>query len=70
MITFCLLIAQGGCEPQVVSHAQANMRVGNDRAFLIKVVSQCLPYIGYPRSLNALRCIDEAAQAATAQAAE
>ena len=37
--------------------------MGNDREFLIDVVSQCLPYIGYPRSLNALRCIDEAAKA-------
>ena len=70
MITFCLLIAQGGCEPQAVSHARANMRAGNDRAFLIKVVSQCLPYIGYPRSLNALRCIDEAMEAAEASDAE
>ncbi len=39
------------------------MRVGNGREFLIKVVSQCLPYIGYPRSLNALRCVNEAAKA-------
>ena len=68
MITFCLLIAQGGCEPQVVSHVRANLRVGNDRAFLIKVVSQCVPYIGYPRSLNALRCIDEAVEALEADA--
>ena len=36
------------------------MTVGNDRLFLIQIVSQCLPYIGYPRSLNALSCIDEA----------
>lgn len=62
MITFCFLSAQGGCEPQLISHAKANMRIGNDKAFLIKVVSQCLPYIGYPRSLNALRCVDEAAK--------
>lgn len=62
MITFCFLAAQGGCEPQLTSHAAANMRIGNSRAFLIKVVSQCLPYIGYPRSLNALRCVDQAAQ--------
>ena len=48
MITFCFLSAQGGCEPQLTSHAAANMRIGNDKAFLIKVVSQCLPYIGYP----------------------
>jgi 4-carboxymuconolactone decarboxylase len=61
MITFCFLSAQGGCEPQLVSHAAANMRIGNDKAFLIKIVSQCLPFIGYPRSLNSLRCVNEAA---------
>ena len=62
MITFCFLAAQGGCEPQLTSHARGNMRIGNDKAFLIKVVSQCLPFIGYPRSLNAIRCIEEAAK--------
>ena len=61
MITFCFLAAQGGCEPQLVSHAAANMRIGNDKAFLIEIVSQCLPYIGYPRSLNALHCVNDAA---------
>ena len=62
MITFCFLVAQGGCEPQAVSHAAGNLRLGNDKAFLIKVVSQCLPYIGYPRSLNAISCINKAAE--------
>jgi 4-carboxymuconolactone decarboxylase len=60
MITFCFLAAQGGCEPQLTSHAVANMKMGNDKQFLIKIISQCLPYIGYPRSLNALRCVNEA----------
>jgi 4-carboxymuconolactone decarboxylase len=61
MITFCFLAAQGGCEPQLTSHAAANMKVGNDKGFLIQIISQCLPYIGYPRSLNALRCVHDAA---------
>ena len=61
MITFCFLSAQGGCEPQLTSHAAANMKIGNDKQFLIKVISQCLPFIGYPRSLNALRCVNDAA---------
>ena len=39
------------------------MNLGNDAAFLIRVVSQCLPYIGYPRSLNAIACIGKAAEA-------
>ncbi|MBS7008682.1 carboxymuconolactone decarboxylase family protein [Anaerostipes sp.] len=62
MITFCFLAAQGGCEPQLVSHAAGNMRIGNDKEFLIKIVSQCLPFIGYPRSLNALNCVNKAAE--------
>lgn len=61
MITLCFLAAQGGCEPQLTSHAKANMAVGNDKAFLIAVVSQAMPYIGYPRTLNALACIDKTA---------
>ena len=62
MITFCFLAAQGGCEPQLTSHASGNMRLGNDKAFLIRVISQCLPYIGYPRSLNAITCVNKAAE--------
>lgn len=62
MITFCFLMAQGGCEPQLTSHAKGNMNIGNDKEFLIRVVSQCLPYIGYPRSLNAVTCINHASE--------
>lgn len=61
MITFCFIAAQGGCEPQLTSHAAGNMNLGNDKDFLCRVVSQILPYIGYPRSLNALACVDKAA---------
>lgn len=62
MITFCFIMAQGGCEPQLISHSKGNMNMGNDKDFLIKVVSQCLTYIGYPRSLNAITCINKAAE--------
>ena len=59
MITFCFLMAQGGCEPQLIAHAKGNMNLGNDKDFLVRVVSQCLPYIGYPRSLNAVSVLDK-----------
>ena len=61
LITFCFLAAQGGCEPQLIGHAKGNMNLGQDQEFLIKVVSQCVPYIGYPRSLNAINCVKQAA---------
>lgn len=60
MITFCFLMAQGGCEPQLIAHAKGNMNLGNDKDFLVRVVSQCLPYIGYPRSLYVINCIEKA----------
>ena len=51
--------------PPEVKHwhgAKGNINMGNDAAFLTKVVLQCLPYIGYPRSLNAMGCIAKAAK--------
>ena len=62
MITMCFLLAQGGCEMQLKSHIQGNLNIGNDKDFLIKVVSQCMPFIGYPRTLNALNIIKEVAK--------
>jgi len=59
LITFSMLISLGGCDPQVKGHVTGNLKVGNDRARLIDAVTQLLPYIGYPRTLNALRAIDE-----------
>ncbi|WP_028265455.1 carboxymuconolactone decarboxylase family protein [Arthrobacter sp. MA-N2] len=59
LLTFSMLVSLGGCEPQVKGHVSANMNVGNDRAILLDVVTQLLPYIGYPRTLNALRVINE-----------
>jgi len=61
LLTFSMLISLGGCDPQAKGHVAANLRVGNTRAKLIDVVTQLLPFIGYPRTLNALRVIDEAA---------
>lgn len=63
LITFCFLAAQGGCEPQLTSHSQGNMNLGNGKDFLLRVVLQILPYIGYPRSLNAITCVNKAAEA-------
>lgn len=63
LITFCFLAAQGGCEPQLIAHAGGNMNLGADKEYLVSVVSQILPYIGYPRSLNAISCINKAAEA-------
>jgi 4-carboxymuconolactone decarboxylase len=61
LFTLSMLVALGGCDPQVRGHVAANLNVGNDRATLIDVVTQLLPFIGYPRTLNALAAIDAVA---------
>lgn len=59
LVTFSMILSLGGCEPQLKGHVQGNASVGNGKETLISVVTQLVPYIGYPRSLNALRCINE-----------
>jgi 4-carboxymuconolactone decarboxylase len=62
MITFCLLAAMGGCEPQLTSHAAGNLNIGNSKEFLFQVLYTCTPYLGYPRTLNAIACVQKAAK--------
>lgn len=58
LITFCAICSLGGCEPQARAHASANISVDNTREMLIDAITQCLPFIGFPRTLNAILCID------------
>ena len=59
LLTYSILISLGGCEPQVKGHIQGNVNVGNDKAILLAVTTQLLPTIGYPRTLNAITCLNE-----------
>ena len=59
LLTYSMLISMGGAESQVKGHIRGNVNVGNDKQRLIDVTTQLLPYIGYPRTLNALSCLNE-----------
>jgi len=63
LLTLAMLVSLGGCDPQVKGHVTANLNVGNDRQTLIGVITVLLPFIGYPRTLNALAAINEVAPA-------
>lgn len=62
LLTFCILCALGGCEPQLKGHINGNLAVGNGRDVLLDTLTVCLPYIGFPRTLNALSAINELAK--------
>ncbi|HNW35377.1 MAG TPA: carboxymuconolactone decarboxylase family protein [Candidatus Ozemobacteraceae bacterium] len=59
LLTFSMLLSLGGCEPQLKGHIQGNVNVGNDKKVLLSAVTQLIPYVGYPRALNAIRCLNE-----------
>lgn len=59
MLTLSFLIAMGGTENQIKGHIHGNVKVGNDRQTLINLITQLIPYVGYPRTLNAISCLNE-----------
>ena len=46
---------------ELTAHTAANFKNGNNAKFLTNVVTEIQPYIGYPRSLNALAIINKVA---------
>jgi 4-carboxymuconolactone decarboxylase len=59
LLTFAMIASLGGCEAQLAGHVTGNLAVGNDRQILVSTITQLLPFIGYPRTLNAIRVINE-----------
>ena len=62
LMTFCYLAAFGGVEPQLTAHAAANIACGNSKEFLLQTLYLCVPYNGYPHTLNAITCVENAAK--------
>lgn len=65
LLTFAMLVALGGADQQARAHVAGNLEVGNTRKDLIDVLTVLVPFIGYPRTLNGLAAVDDAAPADT-----
>lgn len=59
LLTFVCIISLGGCDSQAKSHVMGNLVAGNSPTLLLTAAAQCLPYIGFPRTLNAISAINE-----------
>jgi 4-carboxymuconolactone decarboxylase len=59
LLTLCIISSLGGCDAQVKGHTKNNLTVGNDKATIIAAITQCMPYNGCPRTLNALNAVNE-----------
>lgn len=59
LITFTVIAALGGCEGQLKAHTLANISEGATKKDLIDTLVTCMPYNGFPRTLNALAIVNE-----------
>ena len=57
LLVLCLLAALGGTDAQLRPHAHGNVRVGNTTTTQVTALIHCIPYIGFPRALNAIRIV-------------
>ena len=58
LLGYCIL-ATLGAESQLHSHYHGNINAGNSPETLTAAVIQCLPYIGFPAAIKALRITKE-----------
>lgn len=58
LLTYCVLTVLGA-EDQLRSHAAGNQKAGNSKETLVAAVIQCLPYVGFPAAIKALKIIKE-----------
>lgn len=54
MITITSLLTTGGCEPQLEVHINGSLNVGISPNKIIETFIQCIPYVGFPKVLNAV----------------
>ena len=59
IVTLASLLTQGGCEAQLEVHIQAALNVGLTSEKIIECFLQCIPYVGFPRVLNAVFLADK-----------
>lgn len=58
-VTIAALSAIGGCEKQLRIHINAALNVGLKQEEIIEIIIHCVPYIGFPKALNALSVAKE-----------
>ncbi len=54
LVTLAALAAQGGCEKQLRVHIHASRNVGLTREQIVETFIHCVPYLGFPKVLNAV----------------
>nr|WP_229233501.1 carboxymuconolactone decarboxylase family protein [Enterococcus faecalis] len=64
LITLSSLLTQGDTKNQLIVHINGALNVGLTQKKIIATFIQCIPYVGFPRVLNAITIAKEVFEAA------
>lgn len=59
LVTIASLLTTGGCEPQLRVHLNGALNVGVPPQKIVEALIHCVPYVGFPRVLNAVSTAKE-----------
>lgn len=59
LVSIASLLTAGGCEPQLQVHLNGALNVGVAPEKIVETLIHCVPYVGFPRALNAVSAAKE-----------
>jgi len=57
LVAIASLATMGGCDAQLETHVHGALNVGLSRAEIVEAVMTLIPYVGFPKSLNAMAVV-------------
>ena len=57
LVAIASLATMGGCDRQLETHVHGAFNVGLNEAEIVEAVMTLIPYVGFPRALNALAVV-------------
>jgi len=57
LVAIASLATMGGCDPQLETHVHGAFNAGLSEVEVVEAVMTLIPYIGFPRALNAMAIV-------------
>jgi 4-carboxymuconolactone decarboxylase len=57
LVAIASLATMGGCDPQLETHVHGAFNAGLTEAEIVEAVMTLIPYVGFPRALNAMAVV-------------
>jgi 4-carboxymuconolactone decarboxylase len=57
IVAIASLATMGGCDAQLETHVHGALNVGLTKAEIVEAVMTLIPYLGFPRALNAMAVV-------------